>query len=261
MWQKRILVRDSDSVLADRIENNIRKNCSIGYARANSYNFEIVELRAVLDMEDWTNDIVAYNMIEYYKYKYLSGIVNLNVWNAEPNKTADSVLLSTLVSCLVYYDIGGQVRQISKILDTMRDNICLDGLYNFRMQSIKDSWGEMGEMLEDMEDLAITDKDILLVTKNLYEVGKDKTRRAIIESAEDKGNCRYTIRQLMGAQREVVEIENIWQSEEENIIATLIKRRIGVVEIDKKPNSLPMDILKNLFLVKGVKQNNTAQHC
>ncbi len=221
-------------------------------------------MMSAVDLEEWTNDMISYKMIEYYKYKYLSDIVGLSVWIEGDDSVLESLVMSTLVSCLVYYDIGGQVGQMSKILDTMHGNICLDGIYNFRMRSIRDSWAEMGDMLEDLDSFAIENKDILAVTRNLYGVIKDKSKVAIVQSEKNKNTkiisinteneriCSIGIVGKVGTTP--INIDKIWATDSENIIATLIKHRIGVVELDKKHCFAPLGLLKNLFVVKCTKR-------
>ena len=308
MWRKRIVIGDSDISLANIVENSLRKNLYIGYARASSTNFEIIELSEEREWEEWLNDMLSWKIVEYYKYLYLSKILGLEVWSGAKN-TKSQLIKSTLVSCLVYYDIAGQVSKVNKMLCGMGQEICLDGIYNFRMQGVYEGWSDMGQMLEDLDSLDITAKDILTVTRHLYGVIKDKTKLAYVSFDSDNNICKKqndteriennscckkigiayqnndnTNNQKAGTENirivgnenrhiqntttqnsgevwlvdrwgsmEKLEIEKIWASDKENIIATLIKHRVGVLELDKNCCQIPLKILKNLFMVKGYK--------
>lgn len=125
----------------------------------------------------------------------------------------------TLLSSILHFDRNYECNVIDKMLSCTLD-YNIDGLYNFRMKSLKESWGEVADVSSRLLYGTESEQDIFDVAS--FIAGSDGKKNVLVLN---DGVLRNV------SERCVVEILNMYDNEELNLLDAIIRSKPCEIQI------------------------------
>lgn len=134
-----------------------------------------------------------------------------------------------LLSSLVHFDRDFERNIVMKVISNSQD-YNIDGLMNFRLRALRESWDELAEVAQHLIDGSSGDRDIFDIAA--FITGSDgKKSRLVIKDGALK-NLTF---------HKSVEVVNLFEGDEYNILDAIIKEKPGEIVIENCHFSSPMN--------------------
>lgn len=126
----------------------------------------------------------------------------------------------TLLSSILHFDRSYECGVIDKMLSCSLD-YNIDGLYNFRMKALKDSWSEVAEVASRLMYGVESERDIFDVAN--FISGSDSKKNVLVIECGALKNV---------TERNMVEILNIYDDFELNLLDAIIRSKPCEIQIE-----------------------------
>lgn len=145
-----------------------------------------------------------------------------------PMKTLNHAKCALLCS-IIHFDRDFEGNIIAKTLsDSLDYNV--DGLYNFRLRTLKEAWGEIADVAGRLLDGGSSDADVYDIAS--FIAGSDGGKNQL---------CLERNRLKNLTERRFVEIVKLFDAEEYNILNAIIKEKPNEIVIQNNCFSTPMN--------------------
>ena len=134
-----------------------------------------------------------------------------------------------LLSSIVNFDRDFESGIIAKTLSNSLD-YNVDGLFNFRLRSLKEAWSEIADVASRLLEGSSGDTDIYDIAS--FIAGTDGGKNQI---------CIERNRLKNLTERHFVEVVNLFDAEEYNILSAIIKEKPCEIVIENNSFSTPMN--------------------
>lgn len=156
-----------------------------------------------------------YDMLERVFLSFLK----LRFFKERLNITTVDYAKCTLLSSILHFDRNYECNVIDKMLSSTLD-YNIDGLYNFRMKALKDSWSEVAELSARLLYGAESEQDIFDVAS--FIAGSDGKKNVLVLNGSVLRNV---------TERYVVEILNMYDDDELNLLDAIIRSKPCEIQI------------------------------
>ena len=134
-----------------------------------------------------------------------------------------------LLCSIIHFDRDFEENIIAKTLsDSLDYNV--DGLYNFRLRTLKEAWGEVADVAARLLEGGSSDADVYDIAS--FIAGSDGGKNQICVE-------RNRLKNL--TERRFVEIVKLFDAEEYNILNAIIKEKPNEIVIQNNCFSTPMN--------------------
>ena len=134
-----------------------------------------------------------------------------------------------LLSSIVNFDRDFESGIIAKTLSNSLD-YNVDGLFNFRLRSLKEAWSEIADVASRLLEGSSGDTDIYDIASFIAGTGGGKNQICVE---------RNRLKNL--TERHFVEVVNLFDAEEYNILSAIIKEKPCEIVIENNSFSPPMN--------------------
>lgn len=175
MWKKTVTIDKAYQREYIALLREFKKNKALAYAAEESKTRRIISVAARegdgTAADDYLCDKVAKVLTTYFKQSYLTEKLDI----CKP--TAAQV---SLLAVMIYYDCEGDY---TELFGKLKDYgvICVDGVYNFAMRDIKESWEELAAISQNLFDGLYDDEDLYEVAGYVVEEKPDRARLLIAD--------------------------------------------------------------------------------
>lgn len=156
-----------------------------------------------------------YDMLEQVFLSFLK----LHFYKERLNMATLDFAKCTLLSSILHFDRAYECNVIDKMLSCTLD-YNIDGLYNFRMKALKDSWGEVAEVASRLLYGIESEQDVFDVAN--FIAGSDGKKNVLVL---DGGVLRNI------TERCSVEILNVYDEGELNLLDAIIRSKPCEIQI------------------------------
>ncbi len=164
-------------------------------------------------------DCVEQDMLDIMKEVYLS-FIKLRFFNSKLKLRNMTHAKCALISSIVHFDREFEGNIVSKAISTTLD-YNVDGLLNFRMRALKDSWQEIADVANRLLDNSTCEEDIYDVASFITGSEGKKTQLAV------KDGKIYSL-----AKREHINVLKVFDNEEYNTLFALIRQKPSEILIE-----------------------------
>lgn len=175
MWKKIVTIDKKYSREYRALMQELKKNKSLVYATEESKTRRIVSVAARegdgTAADDYVCDRVAKLLTTYFKHSFITDKLGLKKATAAE---------ASLLAVMVYYDCEGDYSELFGMLKD-HDVICVDGVYNFAMRDMKESWEELAAISENLFDGLYDEDDLYEVAGYVVEEKADRARLLIAD--------------------------------------------------------------------------------
>lgn len=233
MWSNVISIDKEFDEEIDYMLKLLSKNKDVSYAMEESERRVWIYLACPCEKqdatEDWMCSMLEEIFLSYLKLRFFKEALGINC--VDYAKCA-------LLSSILHFDRNFERNVIDKMLASTLD-YNVDGLYNFRMKSLKESWGEVAAVTQRLLCGVEGDDDIFDIAS--FIAGSDGKKNKLEYSEGVLKNL---------SERKIVNIVNVYGESELNLLDSIIKEK--ACEIAIKTSSISQKMLSTLRRISKV---------
>lgn len=181
------------------------------------YLASVCELQDVVEEE--INKILEVVFLSFIKLRFFLDRLTLNTL---------SHAKCALLSSLVHFDREFEKNIVMKVVSNSLD-YNIDGLMNFRLRALKDSWEELAEVAQRLLDGSNSEQDIFDIAS--FITGSDGKKSQLMIKDGNLKNVTF---------HKSVEVVNLFEGEEYNLLDAIIKEKPSEIVIENCHFSSPM---------------------
>ncbi len=175
MWKKTLTIDKAYTRESRALLSELKKNKAAVFALEEHKSRLVVSVAAKNSdgeaVDDFVCGIAAKILTTYFKHAYLTRELGLK-------KVSEAA--AGLLAVMIYYDCEGDFDELFGQFKKS-EIICIDGVFNFAMRSIKEDWEELAAISSDLFEGAYCDEDLYEVTGYVVEERADRTKLLIAD--------------------------------------------------------------------------------
>ncbi len=223
MWSNEISIdkrhEKEISYILDSIENTNDLSYATEESRDRLYIYVASACERVNDVESRLEEIVKTVILSFFKQEFFLERLDL-----KKMELAECALLSSIV----HFDREFEGAVVSRALAGVGD-VNIDGIFNFRLDALYDSWEELAEVSARLVDSVSSDGELYDIA-SFITGGDGGKNRLLIESGRLKNiTCHRT-----------VEVVNLFDEGEKNLLSAILGEKPQEILVERGTLSAPM---------------------
>ncbi len=162
-------------------------------------------------VEDGVIEIIRTVFLSFFKLRYFYGRLRI---------TVGSLSRCALVCSMLHFDSDFEGNIVRKVLSEI-DDFNLDGIYNFRLRALRESWSEMIEVANRLVDNSLDDSEIFDIAA--FITGSDNEKNQLLIKNGSIKNLTL---------RRKVEIVRLFDNDEFNLLSAIILESPGEIVLE-----------------------------
>lgn len=215
MWSNVISIDKGFNKEIDYMLKRLSNNKEVSYATEESERRVWIYLACPCEKQDSVEDWMC-SMLENVFLSYLK----LRFYKEELNVNCVDYAKCALLSSILHFDRNFERNIIDKMLSSTLD-YNVDGLYNFRMKALKESWSEVAAVTQRLLCGVESDDDIFDIAS--FIAGSDGKKNRL----EYSGGVLKNL-----SERKIIDIVDIYGNSELNLLDSVIREKASEIAID-----------------------------
>ncbi len=223
MWSNVISIDKRYKKETDYILDSLQNTQDISYALEESADRLWIYLASACERQDAVEarlcSMLSVVFLSFFKLRYFARELRIKQFTHAT---------CAMISSMLHFDREFEKSVVSRVLATSLD-YNVDGLLNFRLRALRDSWSELAEVAGRLLDTSGSDNDIYDIAA--FITGSDGGSNRLLVS-------RNRLRNM--TRRTEIEVVNLFDEEEFNLLSAIISQKPAEILLDKCDMSDPM---------------------